>query len=305
LRYRLEGWETEWHNVGQRRAAFYTDLRPGSYNFRVLASNNDGVWNDTGAALTFTVLPAWYQTSWFRAVVVGLFIGALALFYRMRVRRLTVELAARFDERLAERTRLARELHDTLVQTVQGSRMVARHAVDNLDDPAATRRDLERLSGWLDQAVQEARAALNALRTSDVEAEDLAALFRRIAADIGGDARSAISISDRGAVRVMHPVVRDEVCAIGHEAIRNACAHARGTHVNVVIEYDRDLVLSVSDNGVGIDAAELAAGKPGHFGLAGMRERAASIHAALSITSSTAGTCVRLSVPGRLAFRER
>ena len=129
FRYRLEGWETEWHDVGQRRAAFYTDLKPGTYSFRVLASNNDGVWNETGAVLAFTVLPAWYQTSWFRALVVASLAGALALFYRLHVRRVTAELAARFDERLAERTRLARELHDTLVQTVQGSRMVARHAV--------------------------------------------------------------------------------------------------------------------------------------------------------------------------------
>lgn len=305
FRYRLEGWESDWHDVGQRRAAFYTDLRPGTYNFRVLASNNDGVWNETGAALTFVVLPAWYQTSWFRVGVIGSVIGSLVLFHRMRVRRLTAEFAARFDERLSERTRLARELHDTLVQTVQGSRMVARHAVANMDDPAAARRDLERLAAWLDQAVQEARAALNALRPSDVDAENLDVLFRRIADRIDGDAVPAIAVSTRGTVRVMHPVVRDEVCAIGHEAIRNACAHAHATHVNVVIEYERDVVLLVSDDGVGIDDAVLAAGKPEHFGLAGMRERAAHIHAALSITSSTAGTSVRLVVPGPLAFRAR
>ena len=186
FRYRLEGWETEWHDVGQRRAAFYTDLQPGTYSFRVRASNNDGVWNETGAVLAFTVAPAWYQTSWFRALVVTSLVGALALLYRLRVRRVTAELAARFDERLAERTRLARELHDTLVQTVQGSRMVARHAVAHADDPAGTRRDLERLSGWLDQAVQEARAALNALRPSDLDANDLAETFRRMAEEPTG-----------------------------------------------------------------------------------------------------------------------
>ena len=190
FRYRLEGWETEWHDVGQRRAAFYTDLKPGTYSFRVLASNNDGVWNETGAVLAFTVLPAWYQTSWFRVLVVTSLAGALALFYRLHVRRVTAELAARFDERLAERTRLARELHDTLVQTVQGSRMVALHAVAHADDPAGTRRDLERLSGWLDQAVQEARAALNALRASDLDANDLAAAFRRMAEGTDGRGRS-------------------------------------------------------------------------------------------------------------------
>ena len=305
FRYRLEGWETEWHDVGQRRSVFYTDLRPGTYSFRVLACNNDGVWNETGAVLAFTVLPAWYQTSWFRALVVTSLAGALVLLYRLRVRRVTAELAARFDERLAERTRLARELHDTLVQTVQGSRMVARHAVAHADDPAGTRRDLERLSGWLDQAVQEARAALNALRPSDLDANDLADAFRRMADGIDGQDCPAISVSTRGAARALHPVVQDDVCAIAHEAIRNACAHARATRLNVEIEYGRDFVLLVTDNGVGMDQAVLDAGKPEHFGLAGMRERAANIHASLSMTSSAAGTSLRLVVPGRLAFRDR
>jgi len=305
FRYRLEGWETEWHDVGQRRAAFYTDLGPGTYSFRVRASNNDGVWNESGSVLAFTVLPAWYQTSWFRALAAMSAVGVVVLLYRLRVRRVTAELAARFDERLAERTRLARELHDTLVQTVQGSRMVALHAAAQADDPAGTRRNLERLSGWLDQAVQEARAALNALRGSDLDANDLAAAIRHMAEGIDRQDCPAISVSTRGATRALHPVVQDDVCAIAHEAIRNACAHARAATLNVAIEYGRDFVLLVTDNGAGMDQAVLHAGKPEHFGLAGMRERAANIHASLSMTSSPAGTSLRLVVPGRLAFRER
>jgi signal transduction histidine kinase/ligand-binding sensor domain-containing protein len=304
FRYRLEGWETRWHDAGQRRAASYTDLRPGTYGFRVLACNNDGVWNETGAELAFTVLPAWYQTAWFRAAVVASLVGALVLLYRLRVRRVRAELAARFDERLAERTRLARELHDTLVQTVQGSRLVARHAAAHTDDPAGTRRDLERLSAWLDRAVQEARAALNALRPSGAGGNDLAEAVRRIAVGSDGPDAPAISVSTRGVARALHPVVQDEACAIAHEAMRNACAHARATRLTVEIEYGRDLVMLVTDNGVGMDHAVLDAGRPGHFGLAGMRERAANIQAALSLTSSSAGTSIRLIVPGRLAFRE-
>lgn len=304
FRYRLEGWEAEWHDVGQRRSASYTDLRPGTYRFRVLASNNDGVWNEAGAVLAFTVLPAWYQTTWFRAVVVTSLAGGLVLVYRLRVRRITAELAARFDERLAERTRLARELHDTLVQTVQGSRMVARHAIAHADDPAGTRRALERLSGWLDRAVHEARAALNALRPTGLDADHLAATFHRMAEDSGPDA-PAVSVSTRGDARALHPVVQDEVGAIAHEAIRNACAHARATRLDIEVEYGRDFQLLVTDNGVGMDQAVLDAGRPEHFGLAGMRERAANIHASLSMTTSAAGTSLRLIVPGRLAFRER
>jgi signal transduction histidine kinase len=115
----------------------------------------------------------------------------------------------------------------------------------------------------------------------------------------------AISVSTRGATRALHPVVQDDVCAIAHEAIRNACAHARATRLNVEIEYGRDFVLLVTDNGGGMDQAVLDAGRPEHFGLAGMRERAANIHASLSMTSSAAGTSLRLVVPGRLAFRDR
>ena len=301
FRYRLEGWETEWHDVGQRRSVSYTDLRPGTYSFRVLACNNDGVWNETGAVLAFTVLPAWYQTAWFRALVVTSLVGALVLLYRLRVRRVTAELAARFDERLAERTRLARELHDTLVQTVQGSRMVARHAVAHSDDPAGTRRDLERLSGWLDQAVQEARAALNALRPSDLRRER----SRRCIPPHGGGNRRAgppaISVSTRGAgTRAPPGRATNDVCAIGLEAIRNACAHAGATRVNVEIDCGRDFVLLVTDNGVGMDQAVLDAGKPEHFGLAGMRERAANIHASLSSRAPLPAPPSGSSCPGRL-----
>ena len=305
FRYRLEGWETEWHEVGQRRAAFYMDLKPGNYTFHVRACNNDGVWNETGAVLSFMVLPAWYQTAWFRVLVGASLVGALVLVYRLRVRRVTTELAARFDERLAERTRLARDLHDTLVQTVQGSHLVARHALTQADDPVKARHELERLSGWLDRAVQEARAALDALRVAGPDEDDLAEAFRHMAdASVGQDAAS-VSISTRGQARALHPVVRVDIFAIGHEAICNACAHAKATKVNVEMEYGRDFVMVVTDNGVGMDPTLIEAGKPGHYGLAGMRERAANIHASLSMTSSPAGTSLRLVVPGRLAFRER
>lgn len=302
FRYRLDGWDEEWHDVGQRRMAFYTDLRPGAYTFRVRASNNDGVWNETGASLAFTVAPAWYQTTWFHALTAVSIAGVLLLAYRLRVRRLTAELTVRFDERLAERTRVARELHDTLVQTIQGSRMVASYAVAHTNDAEGMRKALERLSTWLDQAVQEARAALNALRSSALEPNDLVEAFRRAAAGIDTQTPPALSVTTTGHERALHPIVQDDILAIGQEAIRNACLHARATRLTVEIEYGRDFVLSVTDNGIGIAPPLLDSGRPGHFGLAGMRERAANIHASLSMTSADGGTAVRLVVPGRVAF---
>jgi signal transduction histidine kinase len=219
------------------------------------------------------------------------------------VRRVAASLAARFDERLAERTRLARDLHDTLVQTVQGSRMVARHALAQADDPDRTRRDLERLSGWLDRAVHEARAALYALRTSGPDDTDLAEAFRRMSVDSSGEHAPALSVSTRGTQRAVHPLVCADILAIGHEAIGNAVAHAKATAIDVELDYGRDFAMLVTDNGVGIVPSTLEDGRPGHFGLTGMRERAENIHASLSVTSSSSGTSLRLVVPGRLAFR--
>src|SRR5262249_45357837 len=123
FRYRLEGRDDVWQEPGTRRQAFYSDLRPGRYRFRVIASNNDGLWNDAGAALDFIVPPAWYQTWSFLVLCVAIAAMSLWALYRLRVRQLAHALNARFDERLAERTRVARDIHDTLLQTVQGSKL--------------------------------------------------------------------------------------------------------------------------------------------------------------------------------------
>jgi hypothetical protein len=158
-------------------------LRPGTYRFHVIASNNDGVWNEEGAALDFVVAPAWYQTRTF--FVLSVMTGVLAVWvaFRLRVRQVAQALNARFDERLAERTRMARDIHDTLLQTVQGSKMVADAALTRRDDPAAMARAMEQVSSWLGQASTEGRAAVKALRTSATEANDLAEAFRRAIED--------------------------------------------------------------------------------------------------------------------------
>lgn len=303
FRYRLDGWETEWHEAGTRRTVFYTDLKPGGYTFRVLACNNDGVWNETGATLAFTVAPAWYQTWWFTALVIAAMGAAVAGMYRIRLRRVSAALSARFDERLAERTRIARELHDTLLQTVQGSKMVADDALERAEDADHVRHALERLSDWLGRAVTEGRAALNSLRASTIDVNDLAESFRRAANSPARPPTLHVAVAVHGAVRDLHPIVRDEIFRIGEEAIRNAFAHARATRLDVALEYAHDLTLRVSDNGVGLDAAIAERGREGRFGLPGMRERAANIGAALTIDSSSAGARLTLVVPGRAVYR--
>ena len=305
FRYRLDGRDTSWQEPGDRRQALYTDLRPGSYRFHVIASNNNGVWNEEGASVAIVVEPAWYQTQAALALGVLAFVAVVWAAYRLRVRQLARALNARFDERLVERTRMARDLHDTLLQTLQGTKMVADTALDRPDDAPALVRALKQVSTWIGQASEEGRSAVNALRTSTTEANDLAEAFRRAIDD--GRRRSAISasIAVTGNVREMHPVVRDEVYRIGYEAIRNAYTHSRATHLEIALSYGRDLILRVADDGVGMLPPTVERGKEGHFGLPGIRERASRIGASLSVTSTPgAGTAVVVTVPGRAIFRK-
>jgi len=304
FRYRLEGRDPTWQEPGTRRQAFYSDLRPGTYRFRVIASNNDGVWNEEGAALDLVVAPAWYQT---RTFLVGSVLIAVLMVWavvRLRVRQLAHALNARFDERLAERTRMARDLHDTLLQTLQGSKMVAEDALARPGDSTGMRDAMEQVCKWLGQATAEGRAAVNSLRTSTTERNDLAEAFRRAIEDCGRHGAIQASLSVIGTPREMHPVVRDEVYRIGCEAVRNACTHSEGSRLEVELTYAHDLMVRVADNGIGMDPSIAAAGKAGHFGLQGMRERAAHIGGKLTMTSSAdSGTEVTVTVPGRLIFR--
>jgi ligand-binding sensor domain-containing protein/signal transduction histidine kinase len=305
FRYMLEGHDAGWQDPGTRRQAFYNDLRPGHYRFRVIASNNDGVWNDTGATLDFSVAPAWFQTKWFFVLCFSSGLVLVWAFFRVRTRQIQKSLNARFNERLAERTRIARELHDTFLQTLQGSKLVADDALENSSDPVHMRRATEQLSAWLERAIHEGRAALNSLRTSTTQTNDLAEAFKRAAEETRMQSRMEVSFSVTGQSQEMHPVVRDEIYRIGYEAIRNAYTHSNGKQLAVSLRYGKDLAVCVRDNGVGIDPTVADHGKNGHFGLQGMRERAARIGGKLLMVSSpNSGTEVTIVVPGGIVFRE-
>lgn len=304
FRYKLDGWDSGWQEGGTRREAFYTNLAPGSYVFHVIACNNDGVWNNEGATFTFTVAPAWYQTYVFTAVCIVAACFVVWAIYRYRLRQVARAISARFDERLAERTRLAQELHDTFLQTVQGSKMVAEDALDVSSDVDRMRRALEQLATWMGQATLEARAALNSLRSSTTEQNDLAEAFRR-ATQNGLMPNSMVAdFSVVGETTDMHPIVRDEIYRIVYEAIRNAYLHSQGSRLEVELKYGQNLSVRVSDNGKGIDPDVSDKGKTGHFGIPGMQERAARIGAKLTFISSPAsGTEITLVVPGKIIFR--
>lgn len=303
FRYRLDGRDDAWQEAGTRRQAFYTDLRPGQYRFRVIASNNDGVWNEEGASLSFVVAPAWYQMKSFYVLCFVTAVLLILLVHWLRMRYALNSLSARFDERLAERTRIAREFHDTLLQTIEGSKLVADDALDQPADSARLRRAVEQLSEWLARAVQEGRAALQSLRASTTETNDLAESLRRATDECRMFSPMKTSLSVQGETKEMHPVVRDEAYRIAYEAIRNACVHSKASELSVELKYAQNLAIRVSDNGVGIPSDLLSQGKNGHYGLQGMRERADRIGGKLKIKSSAnSGTEVAVEIPGRVVF---
>src|SRR5262249_9412180 len=200
---------------------------------------------------------------------------------------------------------VARELHDTLLQTVQAGKLVADHALKKPDDHVRMVRAVEQLSGWLGDATQQVRAAVNSLRISSTAKNDLPEAFRRAVEECGMQGPMKGSLSVLGAAKEMHPVGQDEVYRIGYEAIRNACMHSGGTQVEVSLTYGGDFTVSVKDDGVGIDPAFAESGKVGHFGIQGMRERAARISAKLTIAKSDdSGTQVSVVIPGRVIFRK-
>jgi signal transduction histidine kinase/ligand-binding sensor domain-containing protein len=305
FRYKLEGYDDDWRGPISDREVAYTNLPPRKYRFRVIACNSDGVWNEDGASLNFTLIPAYYQTNWFRILCVVSGFLIVCVIYRLRVLQISRALSARFDERLAERTRMARDLHDTFLQTIQGSKLVADDALEPSSDPIRMRRAMEQLSVWLGTATQEGRAALNSLRTATKQTNDLAEALRRATEDGLIPSTMAVTFSVVGDAREMHPIVRDEIYRIGYEAIRNACTHSGASHLEVELKYARDLTLRVDDNGAGIDPAIADRGKDGHFGLQGMRERAARIGGKLTLgSSSNSGTKIKLIVPGGIIFRK-
>ena len=302
FRYRLEGRDASWQDAGTRRQAFYNDLGPGHYRFHVIACNNDQVWNESGATLVFSIPPAWYQTYWFRALCVIFLVWLTCMLYVARMRGYANSLKVRFDERQSERTRLARELHDTLLQTIQGSRLVADGLEEYLDDPHRAKQSLAKLSQWLSQAMEEGRAALESLRNS-APSEELSEALRHTADECAPNSMR-VFMTVTGNVRSSHPGARDEVYRIVFEAIRNACVHSGGSSLTMAVSYGRDLKIQVQDNGCGFDPDLIHTGKPGHFGITGMKERATKIGARLSLrTSVNDGTRFLLVIPGRLIFR--
>jgi signal transduction histidine kinase/ligand-binding sensor domain-containing protein len=314
FRYELQGYDIGWQNAGTRRSAFYTNLRPGTYTFRVTACNNSGVWNSHGAALTFVILPTWYQSTWFRLLALLSLILLSYAFYLVRMRQYATAIRVRFDERLDERTRIARELHDTLLQSFHGL-MFRFQAARNLmpQKPDSAMQVLDEAIHATEQALAEGRETIRDLRPQTAAQRDLAEMLTAAGSEISDAAAASGPIPGfrvivEGQPQRLSPTLQREVYLIGREVIRNAFYHAGATRIEAEVLYDeRQLRMRIRDDGKGIAPKDLEEnGRPGHWGLAGIRERAQRIGAQLEFWSETgAGTEVELRVPAAITHEKR
>jgi signal transduction histidine kinase/ligand-binding sensor domain-containing protein len=310
FKYKLEGQDSDWREVINDREVQYSNLAPGSYRFRVIATNNSGVWNEQGDTLDFSVDPAYYQTNWFRALCA---LGVLALLwsaYQYRVRRLHHEFEMTLNTRVGERTRIARELHDTLLQSFHGL-LLRFQTVSQLlpERPLEAKQKLDSAIDQAADAITEGRDAVQGLRASTLEVNDLPEAINTLGEELTSESPGkhpvAFRVAVEGEARNLHPILRDEIYKIAAEALRNAFRHSQAQQVEVEIRYDKDQFrLRVRDDGKGIDREVLASeGVEGHYGLHGMRERAIVIGGKLTIWSEVdAGTEVELRIPANLAY---
>jgi ligand-binding sensor domain-containing protein/signal transduction histidine kinase len=309
-RYKLERFDPGWNEVsGKQRMATYTNLDPGKYVFRVQGSNSDGVWNEKGVSLPIIITPPWWSTKWFRALCASLFIALLWAIYQLRVRQLHHEFEMTLEARVGERTRIAREFHDTLLQKFQGLLPQVQAAIYKLPPGAVeARKTLEAAVDLASEAITEGRDAVQGLRLSPVEENDIAVAIRTIGEELaaaGNQPSPAFEVVAQGSPRSLHPIVRDEVYRIAAEALRNAFQHARARQIEVEIGYgEKDFTIHIRDNGKGIDREVLSAdGREGHFGLHGMRERAELVGGKLVVWSEIeSGAEVELSIPAAKAY---
>jgi len=309
FRYRLDGYDHDWHEAGTRRQAFYTNLPPGKYSFRVIASNSDGVWNQSAAKLDFSIAPAYYQTNWFRALCACIFLALLWAAYQWRVRQLQHQFDMTLEARVGERTRIARDLHDTLLQSAHGLLLRFQTVSQLLPDRPIEAK--EKLDNAIDQTadfITEARDEVQGLRDSTVQSNDLALAISTLGQELGTDSanhRPAFRVAVEGESRNLHPIIRDEIYKIAAEALRNAFRHSQARQIEVEIRYDNEQFrLRVRDDGKGIDPAILASqGSEGHYGFPGMRERTTLIGGKLVVWSEVdAGTEVEVRLPAATAY---
>jgi signal transduction histidine kinase len=310
FQYRMDDVDSDWLNADATRTAVYTSIPLGAHSFYIRACNGDGVWDRAGIAYKVTQRPYYYETGWFRLLAFAVVASFITGIYLLRLARIKGQIQSRFDERLAERTRIARELHDTLLQNFHGLLLRFQGAYNHL--PSRPEEAQRALGVALDrgaEAITAARDTLQELRSTLPAANELssaiAALSEELRVAQTEGPSPAVEVEVEGAGRELHPILRDEIYRITAEALRNAFRHAQAARIDVAIRYgDQEFRIAVKDNGKGIDPEVLKKGRrSGHWGLPGMRERAEAIGAELNVWSSDGnGTEVSLRVPAAIAY---
>ena len=303
-RYKLEGFDRDWSEPTTAREAVYTNLAPGPYGFHVEASNTYDIWDSRAATVRIQVEAAFWQTWWFRFVCGLAVVLAATAVYRLRLNQISGRLRLRFEERLSERTRIAQELHDTMLQVFLSASMQMHVAWGRLAADSPAMPPLSRAMELIQQANEEGRTALHGLRSRQHDHVSLEQAFSCLPAELGESEGISFRVIVVGPQRLLQPVLRDDAYGIGREGLVNAFRHSQGTHIEVELDYaEEQFRLTVRDDGSGIDPHVLESGRDGHWGLTGMRERARRIGAKLTFWSSAAGgTEVVLSVPAHIAY---
>ncbi|MET0280434.1 MAG: two-component regulator propeller domain-containing protein [Steroidobacteraceae bacterium] len=307
FRYRLEGVDTSWVDAGDRRQAFYTKLSPGTYQFRVIASNNDGVWNSEGAGFRFTVPPTFMQSKWFLLLCAALGGTLLWLLYMLRLRQVAGRIRDRLEERLAERERIARDLHDTLLQGFHGLMLRFQTVADQISPGQPAHQQMHDALERADEVLVAGRDRVRNLRPTRRSA-DLSEALADAVKDVSWGSTAKVRVITEGKARPLHPLVLCELLEIGREALSNACRHAAADNIEATVTYGRRaLQMRIRDDGVGIDPnVSHGQGREGHFGLAGMRERTRKIRSKLTLASRPGvGTDVLVEIPAKIAYATR
>ncbi|HXC95067.1 MAG TPA: two-component regulator propeller domain-containing protein [Edaphobacter sp.] len=295
-RYILEGFDKDWTSVGSRRNAYYTNLPPRHYRFRVQAANEDGIWNETGAELSFVIKPPFYRTFWFSGLAILLLVAVIFSIYKLRVRA----LRSQFDAILKERNRIAREIHDTLAQGFVGISVqleLTSHLL-NQSHVIEASQQVDRTRALVREGLDDARRTIWDLRNTGTQASLPARLTQLVEQNSTPNLKADIRIG--GTYRALAPSLENEVFRISQEAFVNIARHSRATHASLELRYDpNQLTLTVTDNGIGFTADSTLSAR-GHFGLQGMRERSDQIGGKLTIESSLEiGSTITLQVPLR------
>ncbi len=295
-KYRLTGFDRNWIDAGSRRVAYYTNVPPGDYRFEVLGANNDGVWSTTPATFSFNLQPYFTQTYWFD-LLCGLLVLLLGwLVYRWRVH----QVESRFRAVLAERTRIAREIHDTLAQGFVGISVQLELAAQMLTtSPQAVREQLNQTRELVRDSLAEARSSIWNLRSNEPGSVDFASRFSNAVRARTAGRPIETNIQFTGTYRSLPPRVESELLKIALEAVANVLQHAGATHLDIQVQYEiKRLRMQIQDDGVGLSGDLADATPAGHFGLIGMRERTEAIGATFTMSSVPAeGTKITVELP--------